>query len=68
MNLIPLVLFQLQLKQKIAWQIALKNQNKIRSFNWYQYVMNGKKSIKRGICHSVYQYAKADNQIIERLW
>ena len=29
----------------LAWQAALKDWSKIRSFNWYWYVINGRKQI-----------------------
>ena len=49
-----------------AWQAALKkDQSKIRSFNWYWYVINGKKGIRGGICHSVYPYARANNKYMK---
>ena len=45
----------------LAWKAAFKKyQSKIRYCNWYQYVINDKKGITGGICHSVYWYAKAD--------
>ena len=37
-----------------------KTQSNIRSFNRYGYVINGKKGLRGGICHSIYQYAKAN--------
>ena len=41
---------------------SFKNeQSKIKSFNWYRYVVNGRKKIRGGIRHSIYQYAKANN-------
>ena len=42
-----------------------KVKSKIRSFNWYWYIINGRKRRNRGgggICHSIYQYAKANNK------
>ena len=44
----------------LPWQ---KDQIKSRSFKWYQFVINGIKCIRGGICHSIYQYAKANNKI-----
>ena len=42
-----------------------KYQSKIRSFNWYWYVINGRKSISGGICRSIYWYAKANKKYIK---
>ena len=36
-----------------------KDKNEIRSFNSYQYVINGRKCIRGGICYVIHQYAKA---------
>ena len=36
---------------------------KIRSCNWYWYV----KGIRRGICHVIHQYAKANNKYMKDL-
>ena len=36
---------------------------KIRSCNWYWYV----KGIRRGICHIIHQYAKANNKYMKDL-
>ena len=41
-----------------------KDKSQIRSFNWYWYVINGKKSLS-GICHYIYWYAKANNKYIK---
>ena len=38
-----------------------KGLSKIRSFNRYQYVING----RGGICHSTYRYAKANNKYMK---
>ena len=37
-----------------------KVKSKIRSFNWYWYVISG-----RGICHSIYGYTKANNKYMK---
>ena len=42
-----------------------KDQSKIRSFNWYRYVINSRKGIRGEICHSIYQYAKANNEYMK---
>ena len=36
-----------------------KDKSKIRSFNWYLYVINGKKGIREGIFHTSHRYTKA---------
>ena len=46
----------------LPWQ---KDQIKSRSFKWYQFVINGIKCIRGGICHSIYQYAKANNKCMK---
>ena len=39
----------------LAWQAEFKkDQSKIRSFNWYRYVINDKKGVTGGIYPSVY--------------
>ena len=42
-----------------------QDQSKIKSFNWYWYVINGKKYIKGGICHAIHQREKADNKYLK---
>ena len=42
-----------------------KDQSKIRSFNWYQFVINGTKTYKRRNSHSICQYAKAKNKYMK---
>ena len=42
-----------------------ENQRRIRSFNWYQYVVNGRKDIRGETSHSIYRYAKANNKYIK---
>ena len=43
---------------------SLKNdESKIRSINWYWYVMV-EKGIRGGICHAIHQYAKANNKYL----
>ena len=51
----------------LAWQAASKKKkkSKIKSFNWYRYVINGRKNIRRKICHSIYQYEKANNKYMK---
>ena len=39
-----------------------KDQSKIRSFNW---LLMAKKGIRERICHSAYQYAKANNKYMK---
>ena len=42
-----------------------ENQRRIRSFNWYQYVVNGRKDIRGETSYSIYRYAKANNKYIK---
>ena len=42
-----------------------EGKNKIKSFNWYWYVINGRKAIRGGIFHSIFRYAKGDNKCIK---
>ena len=42
-----------------------ENQRRIRSFNWYQYVVNGRKDIRGETSHSIYRCAKANNKYIK---
>ena len=37
--------------------IFKKYQSKIRSFNWYWFVINGKKGVTGRICHAIHRYA-----------
>ena len=41
------------------------NQSKIRSCNWYPYIINGKRCIRGGICHSIYGCEKSNNKYIK---
>ena len=50
---------------RLAWQAALTKTSKIRIINWYWYAVNGRKGIKGGICHSIHQYAKANNKYMK---
>ena len=34
-------------------------------FNWYQQVINGRKMFGWGICHSNYQYTKANDKYVK---
>ena len=44
----------------LAWKATLKKTKyKPRFFNWYRYVINGRKGIRGGICYSAYWYAKS---------
>ena len=43
----------------------INDKSKIRFINWYSYVINGRKEIRGGICHSIYQYTKANNKYIK---
>ena len=47
----------------LCWQAALKSE--IRSFHWYSYVVNGRKKIRGGMFHSVYQYTKPNNKYMK---
>ena len=42
-----------------------KDESKIGSFNWWWYVINGKKGIGGRICHSIYPYPKANNKYMK---
>ena len=42
-----------------------KDQSKIRSFNWYWYVINVRKGIRVEIYHSVYQYANVKDKYMK---
>ena len=45
-----------------------KDNSKIRSFNWYPYVINGKKKgIRRGICYSIYLHTKSNNKYMKEI-
>ena len=35
---------------------------KIRTYNWYWYVVNGKKGIREGICDAIHRDAKANKK------
>ena len=49
-----------------TWEVTLKKgQNNIRSFNWYQYVFNGRKSIRGGICHSIHRSANVNDKYMK---
>ena len=37
----------------------------IRIINWYWYVLNGRKSIKGEICHSIHRYANTNNKYVK---
>ena len=45
----------------LARQAALK----LWSFNWYWYVIKGKKGISGGIRHSIYWYTKGNNKYLK---
>ena len=50
----------------ISMASSLKNhQNKIRSLNWYWYVINDKKSIIGRIFYTIYEYAKVSNEYMK---
>ena len=50
----------------LAWQAALiKGKSKITSFNWYWYVINGRKGKRGEICHTINWYAKDNNNYIK---
>ena len=54
--------------QGLPWQATLrKHQGKIRSFNWYWYVVNGRKGIRGGICYANIQRS-SQQQVHEKLW
>ena len=40
-------------------------QSKIRFFNWYWYVINGRKGLRGGTCHPICQYAKPNNKYMK---
>ena len=42
-----------------------KDKSKTRSFNWYRYVINGKKGTRGRICHSKCWYAKANKKYMK---
>ena len=42
-----------------------KDWSKIRSFNWYRYVINGKTDISGGICHSIYWYSITNSKYMK---
>ena len=42
-----------------------KYKSKIRSINWYWYIINDKKGIKGGICNSIFRYSKANKKYIK---
>ena len=48
----------------LAWQATLKK-SKIRSFNWYRYVINGSGSNRGGICHAIHRFTKANNKYMK---
>ena len=53
-------------KPALEWREGFKkDQSGIRSFNWYQYVINERKCIREGIYHSIYWYAKANNKYMK---
>ena len=45
----------------LAWQVALKQLGKIRSVNWYKYIINGRKKYYQ----SIYWYRKANNKYMK---
>ena len=45
--------------------IVKRDQSKIRSFNWYCYVINGRKGIKGGKCHAINGYMKGINEYMK---
>ena len=50
----------------LAWQAALKkDKSKITSFNWYWYVINGRKGKRGEICHTINWYAKDNNNYMK---
>ena len=42
-----------------------KDWSKIASFNWYWHVINGRKGIRGGLCHSIYWYAKVNSKYMK---
>ena len=42
-----------------------KHQGKVRSFNWYWYVINCRKGIREGICNVIYWLAKVNNKCMK---
>ena len=50
----------------LVWQAAFKKDwSRIRSFNWYWFVIMVEKSISGWTCHAIHWHAKADNKYMK---
>ena len=50
----------------LAWQVALKKTKaKLDPFTDIDMLLMVEKGIRRGICHSIYRYAKANNKYMK---
>ena len=54
-----------KISSKLAWQSALKKTKvKLELLTDIDMLLRAKKGIRRGICHAIYRYAKANNEYV----
>ena len=62
MNLIVLIFLS---EPGLAWQAYLKNRNRIRTINWYWYLLIVEKGIRGKICHAINRNATTSNKYMK---